>query len=246
MADARRIGRHHVIRERAIAIARFAASQMWRRLTVKTLAGVFLVFLISFQIDTSVAQGVNTITLSRESTVRIISQSGNSSGSGFFIGDQTVLTCFHVVAKVSVQGQTVNLAIYRDLQVVLPSGETISATVVSVPTQVDESPLVDDFALLRLNTKPATKISGITLATDGELLDVGDEVVFSGYPLATPGMVTHRGMISGYDDAKSLIFIEASINKGNSGGAVLNAQGHAIGIISMREGGISRQGCSTL
>jgi hypothetical protein len=53
-------------------------------------------------------------------------------------------------------------------------------------------------------------------------------------------MVTHRGMVSGLDDSASLIFIQASINKGNSGGALLNSQGQAVGIVSMREGGISR------
>ena len=53
-------------------------------------------------------------------------------------------------------------------------------------------------------------------------------------------MVTHRGMVSGHDDAFSIIFIQAPVNKGNSGGALLNAQGHVIGIVSMREGGISQ------
>jgi hypothetical protein len=47
-------------------------------------------------------------------------------------------------------------------------------------------------------------------------------------------------MVSGQDSATSLIFVQAPINKGNSGGALLNAQGHVIGIVSMREGGISR------
>ncbi len=53
-------------------------------------------------------------------------------------------------------------------------------------------------------------------------------------------MVTHRGMVSGFDGSSSLIFVQASINKGNSGGALLNNQGHVVGIVSMREGGISQ------
>jgi len=191
------------------------------------------------------AQGVSVIKLSRESGVKIISKAANSSGSGFFIGDQTILTCFHVVAKLEVQGQTIKWTIHPDIQVILPSGETINATVVSVPTLADSSPLQSDFALVKLNTKPTKDYSKIELAMDEETLDVGDEVVFSGYPLATPGMVTHRGMISGFDDTRSVLFIQASINKGNSGGAALNAQGHAIGIVSNREGGIS-QGLSDL
>jgi S1-C subfamily serine protease len=200
---------------------------------------VVLGFLICFQSEGAAAQ-VDTIQLSRNADVKIVSQSGNSSGSGFFIGDQTVATCFHVVARLAVQGQQVRWAVYPDLQVVLPSGETINATVASIPSQTDESPLEHDFALIKLAAKPTKSFSKLTVAQETEHQEVGDEVVFSGHPLATPGMVTHRGMVSGFNDDNSLIFIEAPINKGNSGGAVLNTQGHVIGILSMREGGISK------
>ncbi|HEV2054973.1 MAG TPA: serine protease [Methylomirabilota bacterium] len=186
------------------------------------------------------AQGMNVLELSRTSGVMLVSQSGNSKGSGAFIGDQHVLTCFHVVAALSAQGPTVNWTLYPDLQVVLPSGETISGTVVSVPTQADTSPLLQDFAFVKLKTKPTKNFAKVELASDKEVLAVGDDVTFSGYPLATPGMVTHHGMVSGFDGSSSLIFIQASINKGNSGGALLNSEGHMVGIVSMREGGISQ------
>lgn len=188
----------------------------------------------------AMAQGTNVLELSRTSGVLLVSQSGNSKGSGTFIGDQHVLTCFHVVAALSVQGSTVNWTLYPDLQVVLPSGEAISGTVVSVPTQADASPLLQDFALVKLKTKPTKNFARVQLASDKEALMVDDDVVFSGYPLATPGMVTHRGMVSGFDGSSSLIFVQAPINKGNSGGALLNNQGHIVGIVSMREGGISQ------
>jgi S1-C subfamily serine protease len=185
------------------------------------------------------AAEIDVIHLSRDSTARLVTPAGHSSGSAFFIGDQYLLTCFHVVAHLSYQGSTVSSQIYDDLEAILPSGETIPATVLSPPTQADESPLSKDFALVKLKTKPKQPVKIVQLASADEAWDVGDEVVFSGYPLATPGMVTHRGMVSGYDDARSLVFVEASINKGNSGGALLNAKGHVIGIVSMREGGIS-------
>ncbi len=186
------------------------------------------------------AQEPNVLQLSRSSGVRLISQTAQSSGSGFFIGDEFVLTCFHVVASIGVQGNNINWSLYPDLQVVTPSGETIGATVVSVPTQADASPLMQDFALVKLQTKPSKSHSILTLASEKETPAVGDEVVFSGYPLATPGMVTHRGMVSGHDESFSIIFVQAPVNKGNSGGALLNLQGHVIGIVSMREGGISQ------
>lgn len=201
---------------------------------------VFLGLLTCFPMGGCIAQGTDVLELSRNSGVMLSSQSKNSKGSGFFVGDQHVLTCFHVVAALVVQGSTVNWNLHPDLQVILPSGETISASVVSVPTQADPNPLLQDFALVKLKRKPSKKFAKVQLAPDKDTLKVGDEVVFSGYPLATPGMVTHRGMVSGFNDSASLIFVQASINKGNSGGALLNSQGHVVGIVSMREGGISK------
>lgn len=186
------------------------------------------------------AQETNVLEVSRDSSVKLTSQSGNSSGSGFLINEQYVLTCFHVVGSWSAQGSTTNWNLYPDLQVTLSSGETIAATVVSVPTQADSSPLSQDFALVKLKSKPLKNLTKLQLASGKEALKIGDNVVFSGYPLATPGMVTHRGMVSGFDSSASVIFIQASINKGNSGGALLNLQGHVVGIVSMREGGISQ------
>jgi S1-C subfamily serine protease len=182
----------------------------------------------------------NMLELSRESTVMIVSKSGNSKGTGFLIGDEYVMTCFHVVAALSVQGTNINWNLYRDLQVVLPLGEVIDGTLISVPTQADATPLMQDFALMKLKAKPTKSFQTVQLASEKEHLKVGDDLVFSGYPLATPGMVTHRGMVSGFDKSGSLIFLQAAINKGNSGGALLNGQGHVVGIISMREGGISQ------
>ena len=204
------------------------------------LIALFIGLLACIESGRAMAQETNVLQLSRNSGVKLISQSAQSSGSGFFVGEQYVLTCFHVVASLSAQGNNINWKLHPDLQIVIPSGETIEATVVSVPTQTDASPLMQDFALVKLKTKPSKHFTILQLASDKEVANIGDDVVFSGYPLNTPGMVTHRGMVSGHDDAFSIIFIQAPVNKGNSGGALLNAQGHVIGIVSMREGGISQ------
>jgi S1-C subfamily serine protease len=191
------------------------------------------------------AASPNVLQLSRDAAVRVVSVTGDSSGSGFFLDDSHIATCFHVVASLIVtstapQQTTVNWTIYADLKVILPTGEEIGATVVSIPTTADESPLWLDFAILKLNKKPSGKFDKLSIAQNGDKLEVGDDVIFSGYPLATPGLVTHRGMISGFDEKKHVLFVQASINKGNSGGALLNSAGQVIGIVSMREGGISQ------
>jgi len=54
-------------------------------------------------------------------------------------------------------------------------------------------------------------------------------------------MLTHKGMISGFTKNQSILCIQAPINKGNSGCALLNTRGEVIGIISNREGGISQE-----
>jgi S1-C subfamily serine protease len=185
-------------------------------------------------------RNVNVIELSREASVKIVSVSGNSSGTGFLVADQYVLTCFHVAAAISVNGNNVNYTIYPDLQVTLSTGETMGAAVITVPTAASPEPLQYDFAVLKLQRQPSKSLRTLTLSSSAGLPTVGDEVIFSGFPLATPGMVTHRGMVSGHDDAQTLIFVEASINKGNSGGALLDQQGEVLGILSNREGGISQ------
>jgi len=144
-----------------------------------------------------------------------------------------------VVVAIQQVGTGVNLVPFKDIHVILPSGEDIPAHIASLPTQSDPAPANDDFAFLQLDRSPSGLFTKIELAGDKEKFKLGDEVAFSGYPLSTPGMVTHRGMISGSNDSRGLIFIEAPVNKGNSGGALLNQEGHVIGIVSMREGGIS-------
>ena len=64
---------------------------------------------------------VNMLGLSRDSTVMIVSRGSNSKGTGFLIGDEHVMTCFHVVAELSAQSTSINWNVYPDLQVVLPS-----------------------------------------------------------------------------------------------------------------------------
>ena len=139
----------------------------------------------------SLAQGTSVLELSRTSGVMVVSQSGNSKGSGALIDEQHVLTCFHVVATLSVQGSTVNWSLHPDLQVVLPSGETISGTVVSVPTQADASPLSRDFAIMKLKSRPKKSFSTVQLASNNESPSIGDDVVFSGYKHDTAGINTY-------------------------------------------------------
>ena len=184
-------------------------------------------------------QSAAILNLSHDSTVKILSQAEGVSGTGFIVGDNYVLTCFHVIGSAIQEGPTLNWKVFPDIQVIFPTGEIIPGIVVSLPNDVDTSPLINDFAFVKLSHPPTNPVVKVQLANADEDPKLGDDVAFSGFPLSTPGMVTHRGMVSGADPTNTLIFIEASINKGNSGGALINSRGHVIGIVSMREGGIS-------
>jgi|ERR1035441_8207558 S1-C subfamily serine protease len=179
----------------------------------------------------------------RNAAVEITSVSGNSKGTGFFIAPETIVSCFHVIANPSASSNGIALNVFQDLKVKTSQGEVLDAVVVSVPNQNDITPLPPpfgyDFAVLHLTQKPAKPITLLPIVSDANTIEVGDDIIFSGYPLATPAMVTHKGMISGISTNGEIICIEASINKGNSDGALCNSSGQVIGIISMREGGIS-------
>jgi len=181
---------------------------------------------------------MNLITHSRDSCVQV--SAGNSRGTGFFIGPDRVATCLHVVAEWQVNGTNVQFNLLRDLKVKTAKGEIIDATCVSAPSQAAQEPLQYDFAILKLKSKPKDVPAILKLNGAASKLDIGTDITFSGYPLATPAMVTHKGMVSGIDQTGSIICIQAPINKGNSGGALIGPNGDAYGIIDMREGGISR------
>lgn len=180
------------------------------------------------------------INRTRSATVEVSSQSLGSKGTGFFIGPNHIATCFHVIAKgVPANGQT-TWTWANDLSIKTESGEIINAALASVPNAQAQDPIIHDFAVLRLTTAPVQAVGTLALKQSNNPPSVGDEVLFSGHPLASPAMITHKGMVSGFDQTRSVVCIQGAINKGNSGGALCDSAGEVIGIISRREGGISQ------
>ena len=149
-------------------------------------------------------------------------------GSGVIVDPKGyILTNAHVVKlnnKV-VEDVTVRLNNEKDLE-----GKTIWA---------DENV---DLAIVKINTKE--KLNVATLG-DSDALSIGDAAIAIGNPISlqfsqtvTQGIISgldrYVGAVSGGGYMTGLIQTDASINGGNSGGPLLNAEGEVIGINTVK------------
>ena len=158
-------------------------------------------------------------------------------GSGCLISkDGYILTNHHVIADdtVSVRGGSVTVKIDAVL-VKLPDGREFPAKIIGS----DEA---TDLALLKIDAKDLPTIK----MADSDKARVGDIVFAIGNPMDVGLTVTHgiisaigRSQVSSPDDPvtdkvhfESFIQTDASINEGNSGGPLVDAEGRLIGLNS--------------
>ncbi len=139
-------------------------------------------------------------------------KAGDSVGSGFVVTPQgDALTCKHVVGTAP------------EVAVTLANGETAKATVAAV----DEA---RDLALLKLDR---TGLPAVVFSPSA-LLKPGTRVAAVGAPLGLQNSAT-EGVVSALDrevKGQKYLQIDAALNKGNSGGPVINAEGQVVGIAS--------------
>ncbi len=136
----------------------------------------------------------------------------HSTGSGFFVSSKgDVLTNAHVV---------------RDCrQVRVPAAGT-AAKVAAIASG-------NDLALVTTGATP----TGVAVFKEGRGARLGDEVVVAGYPLRgilSSGLNVTTGTVSalsGLRDDTNTLQITAPVQPGNSGGPLLDASGHVIGVV---------------
>ena len=139
-----------------------------------------------------------------------------SGGSGVIISPQgEILTNYHVIAK---QGNSDNA-----LEVKTTDGKTYKATVLGKDKELDIALIKIDGAHL-----PFAKLG------ESDSLRIGEWVVAIGNPLGLEHTVT-QGIISAKGrkldtGVSSFLQTDAAINRGNSGGPLLNLRGEVIGI----------------
>jgi hypothetical protein len=157
-----------------------------------------------------------------QASVTIKNKKGH--GSGFIISnDGYIVTNYHVVSK------------KEDLQVILNNEEKYKVEVIRVNKMYDLALLKiekNDLIPFKLGSK-----KDIKLAT---------EIYAVGTPSAEDlGQTISRGIISGIrstDFGNEFIQTDASINSGNSGGAIVNRQGVVLGVVSSKLVGLGIEG----
>jgi Do/DeqQ family serine protease len=138
-----------------------------------------------------------------------------SLGSGVIVSaDGYVITNNHVV------GENV-----REIRVALPDKRELRGTVVGIDATTD-------LALLRINFKGLPAVPW----GDSNQLKVGEWVLAIGSPYqlnqtVTAGIISATGRTGlGFADYEDFIQTDAAINRGNSGGALINTRGELVGI----------------
>jgi len=150
-------------------------------------------------------------------------QSRQSLGSGVIVSpDGYVLTNTHVIGNVAPRDAR------TDIQVTLPNGQEVPATLVGTDEVSDLAVVKIDSA--NLQTLPWGDSSRLRVAE--WVLAVGNPFQFSGtVTLGIVSTVNRSGaQVGAYAD---FIQTDAAINPGNSGGALVNSRGELVGINTM-------------
>lgn len=213
----------------------------------KLLAAIILCFLSFSTMDAQTGL-IDAIKSVKKSVVKIICSDIDSKGTGFIVDkDGYIFTCNHVVCKYILEKNELKQTLYSSKIIVhFEDGTELPAELISAQDiKLDARPLLYDYAILKISGNNFTPVKLGNYSSVQE----GSEVYFCGYPLSSSHLTTHRGIVSAkytrkgsFNNTEQKIFqVDGSINKGNSGGPLFDlATRKVVGIISTREGGISK------
>ncbi|MFN7982931.1 MAG: trypsin-like peptidase domain-containing protein [Vicinamibacterales bacterium] len=149
-------------------------------------------------------------------------EAGQSSGSGFFVSRDMVVTNHHVVGD------------HDAVRVRLLNGETLAGSVSRLAADAD-------LAIVRVDQ--ATTARPLPLAP-ADTVRVGEDVMVLGSALGLLQGTVTRGIISAVRNVGGLTLLQtdAAINPGNSGGPVINSRGAVVGITTAKMNGAESLG----
>ena len=157
--------------------------------------------------------------------VDVLGRDDGTTGSGsgvIFRSDGHILTNAHVVENA------------RSIRVVLADGRSRAAEVVGT------DPLTD-IAVLRIDRRGAEEFPPVVLGDTTELrvgepaIAIGSPLRLQGGPTVTVGVISATGRVLDAQGSRlfDLVQTDAPIMPGSSGGALLDADGHVIGITTV-------------
>jgi serine protease Do len=161
-----------------------------------------------------------------------------SKGTGSIISsDGFVLTNAHVIIDQSKGRPFNNLRIFLKPDRV--SGDLRKDTSLKYRAELVRFSENLDLALLRIKSSTIGNLSPTLEFSDSDLVYIGDPVIAIGHPeqgglwTLTTGTISSHINNYGNVPGKNVFQTEASLNRGNSGGPLINGHGHIVGVNSM-------------
>jgi serine protease Do len=133
-------------------------------------------------------------------------------GTGFFISNNIIITCAHIIDTAKVVYFTI------------PSISNIKyeAKIMGICVNLDLAIL----GAIKYKSEYYLKLK------NSDFIDIEDSIKSIGFPLASAKLKITKGIISGVEN--ELIQIDSAINGGNSGGPLLNKNNEVIGVVSSK------------
>ena len=165
-------------------------------------------------------------------------QHAMSKGTGSIISsDGFILTNAHVVIDQSTGRPFNNLRVFLKPDRI--SGDLRKDTSLKYKAELVRFSENLDLALLRIRSPSIGNLSPTLEFSDSDLVSIGDPVIAIGHPeqgglwTLTTGTISSHINNYGNVPGKNVFQTETSLNRGNSGGPLINGRGHIVGVNSM-------------